>query len=133
MNFFIYESNIFVILGSVATYYFDSNPTSEGQANIKLALKWAHTNHVGSIAYGSGIHTLIRLTIEAAMNYAEELRNSYNPAKKAIGYCVFYICIPIEALVEYLGIATYAYAAITGDPYCKSAWNSFLINIKHLT
>lgn len=37
----------------------------------------------------------------------------------------------IEELVEYLNKIAYAYMAITGNTYCSSAWNGFLLNIKH--
>ena len=37
----------------------------------------------------------------------------------------------VEDILEYLNKVAYAYMAITGDKYCTSAWNGFLLNIKH--
>jgi drug/metabolite transporter (DMT)-like permease len=34
--------------------------------------------------------------------------------------------------VQYMNKVSLAYMAITGEPYCKSAWNGFLLNLKHL-
>lgn len=97
------------------------------------SMKWAHWHHAGAIGFGSGIHTLIRLTIEYFLNEADKMRNSDNPVNVCLGYCICYCCIPLEGLTEYLGKSAYAYCAITGNSYCQSAWNSFLVNIKHLS
>jgi len=37
----------------------------------------------------------------------------------------------IENLVEYIAKTAYAYQAISGETFCKSAWNGFLLNLKY--
>ena len=37
----------------------------------------------------------------------------------------------IENVIEYLSKTGYAYMAISGQPFCKSAWNGFLLNMKY--
>jgi hypothetical protein len=38
----------------------------------------------------------------------------------------------IEKICDYLNAAAFAYMAISGDSFCSSAWNGFLLNIKHI-
>jgi len=38
----------------------------------------------------------------------------------------------IEKVCDYLNSAAFAYMAISGDSFCSSAWNGFLLNVKHL-
>jgi len=97
-----------------------------------MSVKWAHTSHVGSIALGSFIHTLLVIFVYPLLNNAEELAASGNPGAKILGLCLMCFLKCIEELVEYLNKVAYAYMAITGDKYCTSAWNGFLINLKHL-
>jgi len=37
----------------------------------------------------------------------------------------------IEKIVDYINKAAYAYMAVSGDSFCKSAWNGLLLNLKH--
>lgn len=126
------DSNVFVLMASVSTYYFDSGPSGEGSAQVKLALKWAHTTHTGSIAFGSLIQTLLTLTVYPIMKYADACADSSNPGVRAQGICLKACLKCIEDMVEYLNKVAYAYMAITGNKYCSSAWNGFLLNIKHI-
>jgi len=38
----------------------------------------------------------------------------------------------LENLIEYLNKTAYAYMAVSGDSYCTSAWNGFLLHLKHI-
>ena len=64
---YLKESNVFVLMGSVSTYYFDSNANNEGEADVMLAMNWCHKVHMGSIALGSFVHTCILLIIWTLM------------------------------------------------------------------
>lgn len=66
------------------------------------------------------------------MWYADTLADSNNPGAKACGMALKCCLKCIEELVEYLNKVAYAYMAISGNNYCGSAWNGFLLNIKHL-
>ena len=69
---FLYDLKTFVLMASVSTYYFNSSPESSGEAQVLLAMKWAHITHVGSIALGSGIHTLISILNSSNRNDSDE-------------------------------------------------------------
>lgn len=53
-------TNRFVVQVGAASYYFDSSASHEGEASIGLAMKFAHINHLGSLAIGSFIIGVIR-------------------------------------------------------------------------
>jgi len=38
----------------------------------------------------------------------------------------------LEDLVEYINTVAYANMAVTGTPFCASAWNGFILNLKHV-
>mgnify|MGYP003892675217 CR=1 FL=1 len=37
----------------------------------------------------------------------------------------------LEKICDYINKSAYAYMAVSGDSFCSSAWNGFLLNIKH--
>lgn len=129
---YIKELNIFVLMASVSQFYFDSNATATGNPRVLVSMYWAHVTHTGSIALGSFIHTVLILTVYPLMKYADSLADSTNPGARAMGICLKCALKCVEELVEYLNKVAYAYMAITGNKYCSSAWNGFLLNIKHI-
>lgn len=38
----------------------------------------------------------------------------------------------LEKICDYINASAYAYMAVTGDSFCTSAWNGFLLNVKHM-
>jgi hypothetical protein len=48
-------------LFSASTYYFNSDKNREGYAEVRLAIKFAHFYHLGSIALGSLIIAILRI------------------------------------------------------------------------
>ena len=46
---------------SCATYYFNSDANTEGQADVSKAFRLAYLNHLGSIAMGAFIIALVQL------------------------------------------------------------------------
>jgi len=48
--------------------------------------------------------------------------------------CLLRCCVGyLERMIEWINTVAYAFMAISGDPYCASAWNGFILNLKHLT
>lgn len=37
----------------------------------------------------------------------------------------------LEKICDYINKSAYAYMAVSGDNFCSSAWNGFLLNVKH--
>ena len=63
----------------------------------------------------------------------EEAANSDSSEGAAgIVKCVAVCCLKcIEGIVDYVNKLALAQLAITGEPYCTSAWNGFMVNLQH--
>lgn len=131
---FIREKNKFIYMISATQYYFTSNRDKEGSSSVCAGMAIANFKHAGSIAFGSFIHTLIsvlRAIVDTLVDAAE--KNSGNNGVVACLGCLLKCCMGcLESLIEYINLNAYAYMAISGDAYCKSAWNGFMMNLKHL-
>jgi hypothetical protein len=119
----------FVCYVSAATFYFSSGPQKTGEGQVMLGVRWGATKHFGSLALGALIHTIIAML----RNMAEQNQRNSQGGAAAVVACIAACCARcLEDLVEYLNKIAFAYQAITGETYCKSAWNAMLLNLKHL-
>lgn len=67
--------------------------------------------------------------------YAAKKANSLNGENAIVKYVVrcgacYLKCI--EKVCDYINTAAFAYMAASGKSFCPSAWNGFLLNIKHM-
>lgn len=61
LAYFDYTSR-FIVMASAATYYFNSGPGKpDGEAELMWAIKVAHVNHAGSIAFGAFIIAVVQM------------------------------------------------------------------------
>jgi len=60
-----------------------------------------------------------------------EKASGENPAVKLIVACAACCLKCVEKICDYLNSAAYCYMAISGESFCTSAWNGFLLNVKH--
>lgn len=131
---FIREKTVFVYMISASQFYFSSSPQGIGSGSVMNGMWIANFKHAGSIALGSLLHTIVfilRVIVDAVTDAAE--RKSGNNGLVVVVGCLlrcFVSCL--ESLIEYLNATAYAFMSVSGDPYCKSAWNGFLLNLKHL-
>lgn len=63
---FITEKTAYITMASAASFYFTSTRQQEGSASVSTAFNLAYTKHLGSIAFGSGIHTVVHILAEMA-------------------------------------------------------------------
>lgn len=131
---FIREKTKFIYMISAAQFYFTSNREKTGSASVIAGMAISNFKHSGSIALGSLLHTIViflRIIVETIIS-ASEKKDGQN-AILCLVACLLRCCVGcLENLIEYLNTTAYAFMAISGDPYCKSAWNGFLLNLKHL-
>lgn len=57
---FIKDQEGFIVMVSAASYYFDSHAEREGVADVGLAFKFLYSFHIGSIALGSFIISVVQ-------------------------------------------------------------------------
>ena len=131
---YIREKTKFIYMISAAQFYFSSNANETGSASVTSGLAIANFKHAGSIALGSLLHTVVfflRIIVDAIVNAAEK-ESGNNVAVQIVGCLLRCFVRCLEDLIEYLNTMAYAFMAISGDHYCKSAWNGFILNLKHL-
>jgi hypothetical protein len=117
-------------MSSLSTYYFSSTRYQEGSASVSTAFKFAYMYHAGSIALGALLLTIVQI-LKRMAEQAERNRRQ-NGVLAVVGLCA--LCI-INCLEEFLVIfdrAALAYMAVSGEPYCTSGMNGFLLLWKHL-
>lgn len=126
----------FVIIVSASTYYFNNHrdkPEENNPAEVMYGWKCAYYYHQGSIAFGAFIIALIRF-IKVVFYYLAkqaEKNSGENPAIKAMVACAMCILNCIEKVCDYLNESAYCYMAVTGDSFCTSALNGFILLLKH--
>jgi len=119
---------------STSTYYFNSDEHRVGQAEIGLALKMTHINHMGTIALGSSILVWISwikfffvLPAKRMSNFGK--MNCLCRCIVSCSDCSLYCC---EKLTDYMGTEAMTYIAITGDNFCDGAWKGFMMQVRYM-
>jgi choline transporter-like protein 2/4/5 len=131
----------FVVIMSACTYYFNNHrdkPDEENPPDVGYSFKCGYLNHMGSIAFGAFIIAFIRFIKFIFYNMAKKLQSLGGPEGEESNGCINCLvgcgaCILncIEKICDYLNEAAYCYMAVTGDHFLSSAWNAFLLNLKH--
>lgn len=130
-----YTSRFIVIVGA-ATYYFNNsrhNKDVEASADICFGFKCAYVHHMGSIAFGAFIIALIRFIRIVFYYLAKKAEKAAgdNAAVKCAIACAECLLRCIEKICDYLNEAAFCYMAVSGEHFLRSAWNGFLLNLKH--
>jgi len=128
----------FITMHSASTYYFSSDPKrpegeQEGDADVTAAIKATYCYHAGSLAFGAFILAAVKIIdfiLTALLEHALK-QSGDNAAVKLIVRCAECCMACIEKVVDYMNKSAYAYMAITGDSFCTSAWNGFMLHLKH--
>lgn len=124
---------------SAVTYYFNNSREKaargeeEEGADVMYGFKAAYLHHIGSIAFGAFIITLVKV-VKVIFYYLAKMAEKSageNSALKCMVGCITCILNCVEEIVDYLNESAFAYMAVTGDKFLTSAWNGFLINLKH--
>lgn len=141
-----YTSRFIVIMGA-CTYYFNNhrdqgeiNPdtkefeyASERGASIMYGVKAAYVNHHGSIAFAGFIIAVIKFIKYMFYYFAKKLEkmSGENALAKCLVKCAGCILECIEKFVDYINENAFCYMAVTGQWFCTSAWDGFVLNLKH--
>jgi len=118
---------------AASSFYFSSNKNGEGSGSVMTGVKFAYFKHAGSLAFGSLVQTIvwvIKQIVEGAATHAQR-ESGGNAVVTALACCARCVVGCLENIVDYINKGAYAYIAVTGDSYCRSAWNGFLLNLRH--
>jgi hypothetical protein len=123
----------FIAMVSASSYYFSSNKDMEGSATVGIGFKYAYLYHSGSLMMGSFIIALIQLIRIIFYHVAKKAAKASgnNKVIEIIIKCGECYLSCLESICDYINDSAYAYMAVSGDNFCTSAWNGFLLNIKH--
>lgn len=55
-----------------------------------------------------------------------------NAVQKAVVRCGVCYLQCLERVTDYINECAFSYMAVSGDNFCGSAWNGFLLNVKHV-
>lgn len=89
---------------------------------------------MGSIALGSliiGIVRFIKLVFITVAQAAAKTSGD-NAARRAVIKCGVCYLQCLEKITDYVSESAFSYMAVTGDDFCASAWNGFLLQVKHI-
>ena len=128
---YVFDQISFIVMSCAAQFYFTSNADQTGEASVVASICLANTKHMGSIAAGSGIHTILVIFHFFNEIMQQAAHDSDNAAAKVMACCINCCFTFLESLIEHLTTLSYAMTAIPGESYCTAAWNGFLLNLKH--
>ncbi|XP_022173488.1 choline transporter-like protein 1 [Myzus persicae] len=121
---FIIGCQHMIIAGSVATWFFTRNKDNVSSP-ISTSISYLFNYHLGSVALGSFIITVLQI-IRAILNYIDEtLKESQNEVAKSL-YKVFQCLFScLQQFLQYLTRNAYIEIAIYGDNFCRSGQQAF--------
>lgn len=123
---FILASQQFVIAGAVANWFFRANKKQLG-CPLGGAIKNLLFHHMGSIAFGSLIITIVKIPRYILMYIQTKCEASQNACAK----CCLKSCICclwcLEKLLKFLNQNAYTIIAIEGTNFCSAAQKAFSI------
>jgi hypothetical protein len=129
---FIHDQTIFCTMYSAATFYFSSSANSTGSAEVTTGVRLGYFKHGGSIALGSLIINVLEVLRAVARMFKVEAEQTDNAVLRCCSKCTLSCINCLDDVAEYLGKVSYAFMAVSGQSFCTSAWNGFLLNLKHV-
>lgn len=136
---FIMAMNEFVTIVAAITWYYSDKTIPDddgiaGDSDVSVGMKWAVRYHGGTLAFGSFIMALvwvIRIVFEYIAKKMEDAGAGENGFTKCLISCIRCCLACFERFVRYINRNAYIYCALTGESFCSSAINSFVLILKN--
>ncbi|XP_052074053.1 choline transporter-like protein 1 isoform X3 [Mytilus californianus] len=123
---FIIACQQLVVSGTVATWYFSRN-RNDLSCTICKSMKMMIFYHLGSVAFGAFVITLVKLPRMILMYIHKKLKSSAGSNKCAeycLKCCICCLCC-LEKCLKFLNQNAYTVVAINGTSFCTSARKAF--------
>jgi len=136
---FIMAMNEFVTIVAAITWYYSDKTIPDadgiaGDSDVSVGMGWAVRYHGGTLAFGSlilAIVWVIRIVFEYIAKKAEAAGAGENAFTKCLIGCIRCCLSCFERFVRYINRNAYIYCALTGEGFCSSAINSFVLILKN--
>lgn len=122
-----------VLAGAFASYYWalkkpNDIPTCAVASSFVRTLRY----HVGSLAFGSLILTIVQ-AIRLILEYLDnKLREAENPLTRCLMCCLKCCFWCLEKFIKFLNRNAYIMIAIYGKNFCTSAKNAFMLLMRNI-
>ena len=135
---FLVAANDFVVIVSAITWYY-SDKTEEdddgipGDSDVRFGFWWSVRYHFGSLAFGSFILTLIWI-IRIIFEYIGEKMidaSGNNGCTRCLIGCIRCCLDCFDRFMRYLNRNAFIYMALSGESFCSSALNAFILILKN--
>ena len=135
---FLIACNEFVVIVSAITWYYSDKEEPDddgipGDSDVKMGFWWSVRYHMGSLAFGSfllAIVWIIRMIFEYVGEKMHEAIGE-NGCTKCVFSCVRCCLDCFDRFVRYINRNAYIYMALSGEGFCSSALNSFILILKN--
>jgi choline transporter-like protein 2/4/5 len=135
---FIMACNEFAVICAAASWYFSRKDIPDddgipGDSDVLEGFKWTFRYHVGTLALGSFILTIVWV-IRAIFEYIGEKMNKAsgnNACTKCLVSCISCCLDCFDRFIRYLNRNAFIYCAISSENFCPSALHSFLLILKN--
>lgn len=137
---FLIAVQIFSTSATTCLWYFTghgSDDTSmQGQYSVWMAVKWALSYHLGSIAFGSfliAVVTMLRVICEYIIYQYEKAggADKDNAIWKVIKCCVRGALKCLDCCVKFINKNAYIQIALHNSNFCTAAKESFYLNLRN--
>lgn len=118
---------------AASTYYFNSNASLEGEAEVGFASKMVWGSHIGTLALSSFVMTLVffvKIVFQLILEAFTRIGDTNGPLR-CIGNCAMCLLSCIESCIDYFEKSAFAYIAVSGESFCDGCYNGMLLNLKH--
>ncbi|KAI0214390.1 Choline transporter-like protein 1 [Lamellibrachia satsuma] len=123
---FILACQQFIIANTVASWYFTRDKSHLGNP-ISKSICHLILHHIGSVALGSFIITLVKIPRYILMYIKSKLKNAENDCAKCCLKCCICCLWCLEKFLKYLNLNAYTIIAIEGKSFCPAAKKAFEI------
>ncbi|XP_032826660.1 choline transporter-like protein 1 isoform X1 [Petromyzon marinus] len=128
---FILACQQLAIAGSVVTYYFTRNKSQLPMTPILSSIKRLLLYHLGTVAKGSFIITLVKIPRLVLMYIHQKLKGTENACTNFMLKCCICCLWCLEKCLKYLNQNAYTATAINGTSFCSSARDALTILVSN--
>ena len=136
--FFIVSCNEFVVIISAITWYYSDKTVPDddgipGDSDVHTGFWWTYRYHMGSLAMGSFLLAVVWILKVIFEYIGEKMHEAVggNGCTKCLIACMACCIDCFDRFVRYLTKNAYIYMALSGEGFCSSALNAFILILKN--